>query len=664
MKAFQRILALGGLGALVAFSPVSRANHGAGTVVLPEVVVAGDFNLDGHMDVVVANRGQDNLSILLGDGLGNLALLGQIPTDTLPTTIDTADFNNDGKLDLVVGNQWGWDNFVYFGDGKGGFTLAGDTDAGEVIGVAFGEFNGDGILDFAFSDRGATICVGDGQGEFSPFSHYPIVGQPSSMEVLDLNGDGRDDVVVADQAGNLTGRLFTLLNNGAGVLSLTSVTVVKPRPGWLRRGDFNNDGFADLVVVGPQVKDARFDAFVEVWLSDGAGGLVAGGSINYGREAIIKGRPAVGDLNGDGTDDIAFTFSIEDDEKGGRDLPPYPNAVITLISDGAGGFSAEYYADAGSALQPHSAAIADFDSDGIPDVAYSGRREVTISTLINDGTGRLAPRKAFPVVRECEHGDVDCDGALSAADFVLAEDLMGGPDGAVNGVCAQLDADGDMDTDMVDMLDLANVMIPAANPGASTATFWLTSPSNRKFVKPGDTINWAIEIQLSNDNVGLAGFTVDLLQSADNASLFDIPVGAITPGGLRGFARVGGISNPTEPAGPGYGGSQRGTVGALNLVQIGGMQNTFGVAGDVIGLDVQVDKQIAVGVRRLVASGSFVAPATSGNYRFTLANGLANVIVSSAQPGQITPTAPATVEFAGPSFVFTVGNKLPTLPVP
>jgi len=86
----------------------ATANHRTGTLALPELIVTGDFNQDGKLDVAVNVTGFDHIAILLGDGQGGFTLSGRVPTDTLPKGLATADMNRDSHLDLVGCNNWGY----------------------------------------------------------------------------------------------------------------------------------------------------------------------------------------------------------------------------------------------------------------------------------------------------------------------------------------------------------------------------------------------------------------------------------------------------------------------------------------------------------------------------------------------------------------------------
>jgi hypothetical protein len=186
---------------------------------------------------------------------------------------------------------------------------------------------------------------------------------------------------------------------------------------------------------------------------------------------------------------------------------------------------------------------------------------------------------------------------------------------------------------------------------AGTVTFALTSPDNGDTVAPGAMITWTITASVSaGDNVGLAGFSIDLVQGGGNPATLNLPA-AVTPAAMTGFAAPAGVGNPA-----GYGGSPSGPAGAQNRVQIGGIQNTFGVSLGAQGQDVNVDAAIGQGGGgQLVATGSFAAPSTQGAYTFSIQNAKANVLTAVSAPPAISPVTKATASISAASFTFTVG---------
>ncbi len=192
------------------------------------------------------------------------------------------------------------------------------------------------------------------------------------------------------------------------------------------------------------------------------------------------------------------------------------------------------------------------------------------------------------------------------------------------------------------------VLALAAFASAQTVTVTLESSANGQTVQAGDTIDWTISVSVSADNEGLALISTDLVQADANPELFDVPVAASAPAEMDNFRRPAGITNPgeTDPA-DGYTGMQRGAENAMNLVQIGGAQNTFGAtlpAGTGMAQNANVVPDVGQPGPQIVAQGSFPAPATEGDYTFSLQNTIANVLTAINTPPDFSPVAAATIE--------------------
>jgi len=199
---------------------------------------------------------------------------------------------------------------------------------------------------------------------------------------------------------------------------------------------------------------------------------------------------------------------------------------------------------------------------------------------------------------------------------------------------------------------------------AQTVTLTLNSSRAGQTVSPGTMIDWTISFTVSSgDNAGLALLACDITQDAANPATMDIPPATGVPAPMANFSRPAGIANPGE-SNPttGYVGVQRGTPGAMNLLQVGGGQNTFGQAlppGTGIAESANVIGAVGQGGAEILAHGSFPAPSVEGTYVFTLANARANVVTTVNAPPELSPAVSAAVDTTLGSFSFTVGGGIP-----
>lgn len=71
----------------------------------PVSVAVGDFDGDGIPDLVTANAGSDNVSVLLGNGNGSFQAAQNFAAGDGPVSTAVGDFNGDGIRDLVTANR-------------------------------------------------------------------------------------------------------------------------------------------------------------------------------------------------------------------------------------------------------------------------------------------------------------------------------------------------------------------------------------------------------------------------------------------------------------------------------------------------------------------------------------------------------------------------------
>jgi hypothetical protein len=252
-------------------------------------VAVGDFNGDGHLDVVVTgsdNNGNGRVSILLGNGDGTFQAAQNFPVGIYPGSVAVGDFNGDGRLDVVV---TGSDNngngrvSILLGNGDGTFQAAQNFPAAGTYpgSVVAGDFNGDGRLDLAVAaNQGSSlqgtvsILLGNGDGTFQAAQNFPVGSYPSSVVVGDVNGDGVPDLVVTSdtlltEVVAASGTVRVLLGKGDGTFRAFPASHVSYVAGdfvsSVAVGDFNGDGWLDAVT-------ANGSGDVSILLNDGVWG--------------------------------------------------------------------------------------------------------------------------------------------------------------------------------------------------------------------------------------------------------------------------------------------------------------------------------------------------------------------------------------------------------
>jgi hypothetical protein len=281
----------------------------------PESVAVGDFNLDGIPDLATANSGSDNVTILRGNGSGGFTQFAGSPirVEDRPESVAVGDFNLDSRPDLAVANG-GDDNVtLLLGNGLGGFTqstgspIAVEDDPKFVV---VGDFNLDSRSDLAVANYGGdnvTILLGDGFGNFTQPPGSPVVvgNDPESMAVGDFNSDNLPDLAIGnDQSNNVT----ILLGNGSGGFMQPTGSPVRvgKSPESVTVGDFNLDCKPDLAVSNGD------DDNVTILLGNGSGQFTQ----PNGSPVSVRDDPesvTVGDFNLDGRPDLA-TANFGDDD--------------------------------------------------------------------------------------------------------------------------------------------------------------------------------------------------------------------------------------------------------------------------------------------------------------------------------------------------------------
>jgi hypothetical protein len=325
-------------------------------------VAAADYDNDGNTDLYVTGYGGNALYRNNGDGkFEDVTKKLGVGAAGWSTSAGWLDYDRDGRLDLFVGRYVDWDfevGSVYCGEIRQGYrafchpdNFKGATNilyrqradgtfedvsvkagisepGGKALGVAFGDFDNDGLMDIfvandsvrqsLYHNRGsgtfADVAIASGAGYDENGRTYAGMG----IDVADYDNDGLMDIFITTLSnetyplyhndGDLS---FTYSTNSSGIGNITLLY-----SGWGARFiDVDNDGLRDLFVSQSHVLDTiektnpylRYKQTPLLMINTGKGFVNASASAGAAFANPLVGRGAAfGDLNNDGQIDVAI----------------------------------------------------------------------------------------------------------------------------------------------------------------------------------------------------------------------------------------------------------------------------------------------------------------------------------------------------------------------
>ncbi len=299
---------------------------------------------------------------------------GLVPSSNSPVAstnvqfVATGDFNNDGIADYATVTSDG-KVVVQLGLGSGLFQSTYTSSISTSLnGLVTGDANGDGKLDLvaiSSSDTTISVLLGNGDGTFqTPGSSQVLAAPdgPSFLAIADLNGDGLLDLV---ETGSSAGTVGVFLGNGDGTFHAEQTYGVGSGPNSVVIADFNADGSQDLAVSNQN------DGTISILLGVGDGSFHTQTTVNYpwGDSAGIL---AVGRLRTNGAVDLIAP-----------DL--YDPAIFVFLGNNDGTFTspARYDINGNSVGQ---AALVDVNHDGKLDMVATYNNQIAILVGAGDGT--------------------------------------------------------------------------------------------------------------------------------------------------------------------------------------------------------------------------------------------------------------------------------------
>ena len=402
---------------------------------LPYSLATGDFNNDSQSDIVVANSGTDDISVLLGLGNGTFQAKVKYPVQVgfHPQSVLAADVDNDDQLDILTVNSNIDSMSIFLGRSNGSFkdqkllalehgsypyqVISGDLNndnridliiAGRdinKIGIMLGydyasfqnqqlyagmgnlgaravvvnDFNNDNYLDIAvtfYRSNTIGVLLGYGNGSFGALMNYSIgIGSsPYALLADDIDGDSRIDMITANLESASISILFGY-GNGSFANPMNFSTGYGSGPVSIAAADFNDDSLLDIVVI-----NSGTDNIGIFYQQDNRSfaPMVTYLSEN-GYELVAT---TANDFNNDGKMDIAVVNCNVD-------------SVGIFLGYGNGSFAKQMTYSTGYGTRPSWVAFGDFNNDRYLDMASTDSSDNTISILLGYGNGSFATAKAY-----------------------------------------------------------------------------------------------------------------------------------------------------------------------------------------------------------------------------------------------------------------------------
>ena len=376
----------------------------------------GDFNGDGHIDLAMAAEG--GIVILLGKGDGTFASVSFYDMGHQVGGAAVAKFSGSNFQDIAVSLPATFPRLL-LGNGTGKFTLGPDPNPSYGTQplnatVLAADFNGDGKPDLNIGNAvpntsysgTQSVELNQGNGVFGS----PIAVQHGSPNIVDLNGDGRADMIFASD------QIYVSLGQADGSFRLVTTPLrLAEFSGLFNVGDVNRDGKPDLIL--------NYRDHFEVWFGNGDGTFTYRSSTNI-QNVVNDVVAVIADLDGDGNGDVVLAPDFNPGSPMGPlaifygngdgtfQEPVYlpashrysqvtavdvnrDNKLDLVMTDGAGiavmmnlggrKFDSEVNYIAGRSVSILN--VMDVNGDGYPDIVVANTDGTTVTVLLNQPNG-------------------------------------------------------------------------------------------------------------------------------------------------------------------------------------------------------------------------------------------------------------------------------------
>lgn len=364
-----------------------------------------DMDGDGKPDLIIPDYFNNQLTVTRNTSTaGSLSFAPKVTfpwaAGGQPNEVSIGDFDGDGKPDVALGGNGGGTFVSVYRNtstpGNISFATRQDFTAstGQGNGNKIIDIDGDGKPDL-LSVHWSGNCLwvlrntstGSGNISFAAGVSFGTTSQPHKIDVGDLDGDGKPDVVITA----FTSNTMSIFRNTSspGTISFAARQDFAPGlvPYFVHIGDLDGDGKADIAVVNRDV------ATLAVYRNTSTPGTISlatkqdfatptGTFTHYG--------VAIGDLDGDGKPDVVagnYTLNVT-------------SVFRNTSTPGAISFATRV--DLASGVS-YDVGICDFDGDNRPDIAVTNSG-TTVSILKN--SCMLLPIELFSFTAAAENNEV------------------------------------------------------------------------------------------------------------------------------------------------------------------------------------------------------------------------------------------------------------------
>ncbi len=363
-----------------------------------------DLNADGWPEVVFANHPAARIHWGQPGGAYGVTYSADVASD-LPAYravgLSVADINGDGVPEVVVANKDGSHSRIYWGQvgGTRGVTYtmdsATDLPTSGAWGVSVADLNRDGRPEVIFANHsnGSTYNInsriywGQAGGTYGvTYSTAAVTDLPSSgargVNVADLNGDGRPEVILANYYDgnnyNLNSRIYWGQTGGTygvtyGIGAVTHLSTTGASG--VSAADLNDDGRPEVIFANT-FNGTSYMLYGRVYWGRPGGSFGTAYSTSDKTDLPTAGGVgvSVADLNSDGRAEIIFTS--------------FGNYSSRIYWGQVGGTYGVTYTVAHTALVQTMAArgvsIADLNNDGRPELIFSQQRDPNTDNYLID----------------------------------------------------------------------------------------------------------------------------------------------------------------------------------------------------------------------------------------------------------------------------------------